>query len=200
MADSLPAGTVVNYGGIVDANSRPVLEQQGWLPCDGTSYPVTQYADLYAAIGAAHGATVDGQGQVMAFNVPDLQGRFVRGVNGAAMTTTGPVDPSAGSRFPAASNGNSGNNVGSMELDATTKPATPFVTNSAGDHTHEFSNTTADTHKIWKESNTHFASPGNADAQTSQAGAHTHQVTGGGDAQTRPINMALHFLIKHSNT
>lgn len=197
MPDSIPAGTVVSYAADYSAS---VLEADGWLLCDGSSYPVTQYPDLFAAIGTAHGATLDSNNQPTAFNVPNLSARFIRGVNGAAIGPLGPIDPGVGARFPAATNGNSGNNVGSMQLDATSLPTSgAFTLAEAGNHTHTYSNATTDTHKIWKENNTHFSDPGNPNAASSQGGAHTHQINGGGDAVTRPKNMALTFMIKHSN-
>jgi microcystin-dependent protein len=41
----------------------------GWLPCDGTSLPISQFDALYAVIGTTYG------GDSQTFNVPDLRGR-----------------------------------------------------------------------------------------------------------------------------
>ena len=51
-----------------------------WLVCDGSLYSTTLFAELFAAIGYAHG------GSGTEFRVPDLRGYFVRGVNGTAMS------------------------------------------------------------------------------------------------------------------
>lgn len=47
----------------------------GWLFCDGSAVSRTTYAALFAAIGTAYGA---GDG-VNTFNLPNLQGEFIRG-------------------------------------------------------------------------------------------------------------------------
>lgn len=53
------------------ANAAPA----GYLECDGAAVSRATYADLFAAIGTAHGV---GDGATT-FNVPDLRGEFVRG-------------------------------------------------------------------------------------------------------------------------
>ncbi len=53
---------------------------QGWLFCDGGTYPIQQYQALYAVIGNTYGGTA---GQT--FGVPDLRGDAV----GGAGTGTG---------------------------------------------------------------------------------------------------------------
>lgn len=50
----------------------------GFLMCDGASYSRTAYASLFAVIGTAFG---DGDGSTT-FNVPDLRGEFLRGLDG----------------------------------------------------------------------------------------------------------------------
>jgi microcystin-dependent protein len=66
-ANSLtPAGTIITFGGI----SAP----SGYLACDGASISRTTYADLFSAIG-----TTWGSADASSFNVPNLQGAFLRG-------------------------------------------------------------------------------------------------------------------------
>jgi microcystin-dependent protein len=84
LISSLPSGAISAYGG----TSSP----SGWLLCDGTSYP--------GSVGSGF------------FNVPDLRGRFLRGVDGG----TG-RDPDVGSRTAMMTGGNSGNAVGSIQGD-----------------------------------------------------------------------------------
>ena len=62
-----PAGTV-NY--FANVNS-PI----GYLECNGQSVSTTQYPELFNAIGYLYG------GAGANFNVPDLRGEFVRGVD-----------------------------------------------------------------------------------------------------------------------
>lgn len=64
-ASIYPAGIVLAYAG------AGVLPFQGWLLCDGKSYPTAVYSVLFAAIGYAYG------GAGPNFSVPDLRGRVV---------------------------------------------------------------------------------------------------------------------------
>lgn len=58
----------------------------GWLSCNGAAISRTTYATLYALIGTAFGA---GDGSTT-FNVPDMRGKFVRGVpNAGTIGATG---------------------------------------------------------------------------------------------------------------
>lgn len=61
-AGAVPPGTVTAFAGKTAPN--------GWLLCDGQSYSISTYRDLYNAIGTTYG----GYGQ--SFQVPDLRGRF----------------------------------------------------------------------------------------------------------------------------
>lgn len=94
---SKPSGTIEAYGG--------AAAPDGFLLCDGTSLLRASYPALFAAIGTAFGAA-DGTH----FNVPDLRGRFLRGVDGGAAR-----DPDAAGRVVMATGGNTANNVGSVQ-------------------------------------------------------------------------------------
>ncbi len=65
----VPAGAVCSFAG----SSAP----DGWLVCDGAAVSRTTYAALFEQIGTAFGA---GDG-VATFNLPDLRGEFVRGLD-----------------------------------------------------------------------------------------------------------------------
>ena len=97
--DSLPAGVHFAYGG--------TIAPQGYLMCDGSSVSRTTYASLFTNIGTAYG-TADGTH----FNLPDLRGRFVRGVD-----ATGTNDPDNTSRSASNLGGNTGAAVGSLQAD-----------------------------------------------------------------------------------
>lgn len=106
---SSPIGTIVSFAG--PGPGRPDWEQtNGWLLCDGRSLNRrnAQYAALFNAIGSSWGG--DG---VNNFNVPDLRGRFVRGVDGGTRR-----DPDAGSRQQINGGGHTGDNVGTLQDDA----------------------------------------------------------------------------------
>ncbi len=97
---SVPPGTIAAFAG---ATAPP-----GWLICDGSAVSRTTFLPLFTAIGVAWG-TGD---SVNTFNLPDLRGRFLRGVDGGAGN-----DPDAGARASTAG-GNGGDLVGSRQEDA----------------------------------------------------------------------------------
>lgn len=101
--NGVPPGSVMAYMG--------ATPPAGWLLCDGSAVSRTTYAALYAAVGDSSGS---GNGSTT-FNLPDLRGMFLRGVNGGRTGTY--ADP-GDNRVSAASGGNSGNNVGSIQTDA----------------------------------------------------------------------------------
>lgn len=68
----VPVGVIQAFGG--------ATAPAGYLICDGRAVSRTTYANLYAAIGDAFG---EGDG-VNTFNLPDLRGRFLRGVDDGA--------------------------------------------------------------------------------------------------------------------
>lgn len=86
----IPAGTVNAFAGAVA--SIP----EGYLLCNGGAVSRTVYADLFRAIGTTYGV---GNGTTT-FNLPDLRGEFIRGLDngrgvdfgrtlGSAQTATG---------------------------------------------------------------------------------------------------------------
>jgi microcystin-dependent protein len=183
-----PSGAVIMFGG----TSAPT----GWLICDGTSYLRTDYTDLFTAIGTAFGAA-DGTH----FNVPDLRGQFVRGVdNGAGR------DPDTLSRTAMNTGGNTGDNVGSVEAQATAQNGLSL---SDPGHRHSFYLTGASSGNA---NNRKYLSVeiSNAvdfltDSNTAIGGSTVSEsisveTTGisisSSDAETRPINAYLNFIIK----
>lgn len=95
----LPPGIIMPFAG----TTAPV----GFLVADGSAVSRTTYAALFSTIGTSFGV---GNG-VDTFNLPDLRGRFMRGVDGSAGR-----DPDKATRS-ATNGGNSGNNVGSVQDD-----------------------------------------------------------------------------------
>jgi phage-related tail fiber protein len=101
LARFIPSGAIIAFGG--------ATAPSGFLLCNGQAVSRTTYADLFAAIGTAHGT---GNGSTT-FNVPDYRGRFLRGVDGGAGN-----DPDRASRTAMASGGSAGDLVGSVQADA----------------------------------------------------------------------------------
>ena len=92
-------GTIQTYVGTVAPS--------GYLICDGSSVSKTTYPRLFAIISTSYG-TADGTH----FNLPDLRGRFVRGVDSGSGH-----DPDASSRTASNTGGNAGNLIGSLQTD-----------------------------------------------------------------------------------
>lgn len=65
---SVPKGTIA---------AHPANIPAGWLECDGAAISRTDYAGLFAEIGTIYGV---GDGATT-FNLPDLRGEFVRGLD-----------------------------------------------------------------------------------------------------------------------
>jgi microcystin-dependent protein len=181
----IPTGTIVAFGGNTDRVPA------GWLPCDGRSVTRAMYPELFDALGTAHG------GNGTNFNLPDYRGRFLRGVDGMAAR-----DPGAAGRTAANMGGNNGNAVGSVEGFATGLPVTAFTTTAAGEHSHNFPTSSSDIFGgnpglvLNNQGIPQAQVAANDDRrQTRNGGVHTHGLTGG-DAETRPINAAVNFIIK----
>jgi microcystin-dependent protein len=114
-----PIGTIVSYAGSIDAD-HPLPE--GWLLCDGQSVSAAMYSLLWIKLRVADGAGFrgcwGGDGNPN-FNLPDLMGRFLRGVDknrdGQATETPRDPDRDTAKRVACNPNGNVGNNVGSVQ-------------------------------------------------------------------------------------
>ncbi len=101
-------GTIVPYGGKIESTSGDPCEvQPGWFFCNGASLDRKEHKDLFDVIGVAFGEPNDST-----FNLPDLRGRFVRGVDHGAGN-----DPDARLRKASNKGGNTDNKVGSYQLD-----------------------------------------------------------------------------------
>jgi microcystin-dependent protein len=152
-----PPGTVVAYMGL--ATAVPA----GWLLCDGKSYSRNApYDKLYAVIGSASGSA-----DTANFNVPDLRGMFLRGVDGNAGR-----DLDSGTRTALIPGGNAGNQVGSFQADA-------FKS-----HTHT-------------ENQTQYGGTGTQSGGFNWPNYTSLTNTGTtGGKETRPINTYVNYIIK----
>ena len=97
---TVPSGSVMAYMG----TNAPA----GWLLCDGADVSRTLYSRLFSVIGIANGS---GDG-MNTFNLPDLRGMFLRGLDGPAG-----IDPDKATRTAAKPGGNTGNALGSLQQD-----------------------------------------------------------------------------------
>ncbi|MBK6534303.1 MAG: tail fiber protein [Deltaproteobacteria bacterium] len=168
----VPSGTVVAFAG----DTAPA----GWRLCDGAAVSQTEFPALFRAIGTAHGSG----GAIGMFNLPDLRGRFVRGVDRGAGR-----DPDRATRAAANPGGNAGDTVGSIQ-NPQVRP-TRMGVNDPATRTNNGTFTVGRTCK--REDSCH-------------AGAHTGALTGvrttvvtsqsTGGSETRPGNTALNYIIR----
>jgi microcystin-dependent protein len=151
---SLPAGIIMPYGG--------TTAPDGYLIADGSAVSRTTYAALYAAIGNAFGS---GNGTTT-FNLPDLRGRFLRGVDGTANR-----DPDKSTRVAMTTGGNSGNAIGSVQADQ-------FKSHN---HNIRFAGSGYQNYGV---------GVGSDNTQVDAA------ISNAGGAETRPINANVNYIIK----
>ncbi|HET6153499.1 MAG TPA: phage tail protein [Marmoricola sp.] len=163
----VPVGSVIAYAGCEDINT---LNRHGWALCDGRSVDVGGYRDLFDAIGTANGSS-DGDH----FNLPDLQGYFLRCVDATGTLDTGP-------RRAARGNGNGGMEVGSLEV---------YSTAMASDRRFKA--------QLRFEGGSNASFEGDEWDMLASCGGTTQTfVCRGGDPESRPINAYVNFLIKTS--
>ena len=105
-ASVVPAGMVMAFAG--DITKIP----NGWMLCDGRQLDRSQYANLYNVIGVAWGTGNNST----TFNIPDMRGYFLRGVDNRPSGSQ--VDGNRSTRTPLQPGGNSGAMVGSYQQDA----------------------------------------------------------------------------------
>jgi microcystin-dependent protein len=178
----VPPGTIVAYGG--------TTAPPGWLMCDGAFYPIgPQYQALFDRIGWAFGKP-----DANSFNVPDLRGRFLRGVDNGAGTDHAARDPDRGSRAAMNPGGlGTGNNVGSVQ------DANFASHNHAGSdlgHAHYGAIVSA------IASGPVMGGFGTPDTETnhatvSQTGYANISIGNTGGNETRPVNAYVNFIIKY---
>ena len=139
----------------------------GWLLCDGALVPS---GPEYATLRSIVGASV-----------PDLRGLFLRGRNSGR--TDGWGDYERG--------------MGNLQIDATRRPNTAFTTDLQGKHHHHLHDWKYVTRKEIDGNYGFLQNCYNDNTVTSDAGAHTHTITGGGDSETRPKNISVNWIIKY---
>jgi len=86
-ANPFPVGTIIAYMGPKAALTGK--DAEGWLICDGRPVAKDDYLALSNLLGATYGSDDD------TFNLPDLRGQFLRGVDD---NTNGSTDPDRANR------------------------------------------------------------------------------------------------------
>lgn len=162
----VPAGAIVIFA----MSGNPA----GYLRANGAAVSRTTYAALFAQIGTYYGA---GDG-VNTFNLPDLRGLFVRGLD-------------EGRGFDA------GRALGTFQDSQNASHTHAASSDAQGEHTHGLLKAASG-----NNSSGGYVSPanvGNALSTTQPAGAHSHNITvaASGGNESRPVNIAFIYFIKY---
>ncbi|NWB99091.1 phage tail protein [Pseudomonas gingeri] len=162
--------TIVPAGAIVAFAMAAV--PAGYLKANGAAVSRTAYANLFASLGTYYGV---GDG-VSTFNLPDLRGRFVRGLDEGAG-----VDP--GRALGTHQNSQNASHTHSASSDA------------QGEHVHGLAMgyTDLDRGNVGGGQNYYGTQ------YTQPAGSHTHNITvaASGGNESRPVNTAFIYCIKY---
>ncbi|KAL9610523.1 MAG: hypothetical protein Q9167_004783 [Letrouitia subvulpina] len=178
----LPIGTIVPYAGTDNA----VPKDSTFIPCTGAVVSQVDYNDLYKVIGNRFTVPRDDD----KFQVPDLAGLFVRGVN----AKTG-HDPDVTTRLPAA-DGTTGDAVGTFQRYATnsTGPNPMKVTIS---HFPNYNSTFLVVKGTPKVDNENLAANGGFENTQTWSIAKNNR---GPESETRPSNVYIQNYINASNS
>jgi microcystin-dependent protein len=184
--NGVPVGTISTYSG------PKTKIPEGWLLCDGASYDGSSpdYKQLYDVIGTAWGTSGGTQ-----FNVPDLRGQFVRGVDENANVD---VDKNLRS---SKIGGSSGNNVGTYQGNILRQHSHSNNTTTDGAHTHTFRSYRANFDHAGSatEGTTDDDEQGTFDmmGMVLSNGSHSHSISNDGDVENRPVNAYVYYIIKY---
>ena len=172
-----PIGTVLAFAG---TNAPP-----GWKFCDGSSLRADEFKDLFEVLSYTYG----GDPSLRTFLLPDLRGRFVRGLNGnAGMGDDRDSDTSR--------------KLGSLQPWSTALPSKEKITaDNAGNHEHGIPKIAEWNFNANTQAAAFLVRIGGPGANSfvpgegvQAAGQHTHNLIGG-EKETRPANVALNFII-----
>ncbi len=185
-ANGVPVGTIMAFGGELDKIP------EGWLLCNGIEYDGGDplYEQLYNVIGSNWG------GSGMAFNVPELSGNFMRGVDKGEGN-----DPDAASRIAIQLGGNTSDKVGSYQEGELQEHSHSASLSTAGNHSHSWSKGNCSTDEGGDSGNNIIKSghsQGSFTVSVNTTGSHTHTVAlnNTGEAETRPIHVYVAYIIK----
>lgn len=165
--DNLPVGSVIIWAG--DPTDLPL----NWKVCNGKALKKTDYADLFSILGTNWDK--DEGFHTDFFNIPDLRGVFLRGVNDDRNDPF--ADPDVAGRVR-------------LKSDATAAKdaAGSFQFSAIGPHQHDYASP--------------FGSGGDSNSgtgrdATSKEVTKSYTTTGGALArETRPVNAYVYYIIK----
>ncbi len=160
-----PIGSIAAFAG------PPLKVPPNYAICDGASVPVGEPGSKFNALFQVIGTSWGGDG-VNNFNLPDLQGLFLRGVSKDSGR-----DPDADRRVPIKPGGHAGNQVGSIQPSA------------FGAHSHSYVG------KFLEAEGGHGFTGHGFDSNSRQSDQN-FAVSTEGAQETRPINAAVVWIIR----
>ena len=181
--NGVPIGSIISFAGEVTKIPK------GWFLCDGTVLNKREYTDLFDKIGTCWGSN-----NIDQFNLPDLRGKFLRGVDYGANLDSDTI-----------------RKIGSDQSWTTGIPKNIFRTDTLGEHNHTISSmgmpsfgglgARLDGPYTRANLDTRFllldvVGFGNIYPNgLVVSGKHSHNILGG-DLETRPVNAAVNYIIK----
>lgn len=165
--DFFPVGAVLAFAGTA-------LDPETWILCDGSNYSKELNPELFHVIKHTYGGSDD------VFKVPDYRGYFMRGASGDSA-----IDPDADTRIPI-------NHLAQLEMPARKQPGTIQA----------YSTRLPDPHFTSVFNGLPYATRGTHGALHDQAAQYLGDYSGplcnygGGDKETRPVNVYVNYFIK----
>jgi microcystin-dependent protein len=186
---SVPLAAVIPYAGSTAPNSSFVL-------CYGQAISRTTYASLFSLLSTTYGA---GDGSTT-FNLPDLRGRAIFGVDAMGGSGASRIGAIVGATIGSAG-GTETHTLTEAQLPSHTHAAGTLAADSSGAHTHSYYYTSGNIYA--------GGTPGDVTASsgstftTSSDGAHTHTIsgstgaTGSGSAHSNmPPAIVLSYIMR----
>ena len=177
----VPAGIVSAFAG--------VTAPAGWLMCYGQAVSRTEYSALFTALSTTYGS---GDGSTT-FNIPDMRGRAIAGVDNMGGT--------AASRLTSTvlTASNTLGATGGTQTHTMTSAEMPSHTHTQNSHSHSVQRSNSAASAVGADATPHYRPQGGTgtayfDTENSTA---TNQNTGGGTAHlnTQPT-IVLNYIIK----
>lgn len=173
-AGFMPAGSIV----VTARAAAPT----GWLLCTGSAVSRTTYAGLFAAIGTTYGS---GDGTTT-FNIPDLRGRVIAGLDNMGGSDAGRLDWA-----------NTIGTTGGTQTHTLTTAEMPSHTHTQDAHTHTVGNVPTGLVGYGQGSPINGNAVQNLTTATTSSTTATNQNTGGGGAHNNmQPTMLLNYIIK----
>ena len=188
VVQGVPAGSVFALAG------SQAGVPTGYLACDGSSVSRSTYSALFAVIGTTYGSASS-----TTFNLPNLRGQFIRGVN-----TTGSGTDANRNIGSSQSEDNKSHNH-SISVSGTTSNPTPTLTGDVRRISEGYrAQGTASgvfTKELDGNNSITGASSTSPVAGFSMDATHTHTFSASGNtgnqgSETRPSNVAMMYIIK----